>query len=143
MITPFPVPHQYPCWSACRCRACRRPSIGSTHRHRAGTTAPAGVRRPWPVGPRPRRCPVRFAAGLLAGLAALAAADDKPKDKKTKLVATEPAKAGPDFAIQGEYAGEAGDQKFGFQVIAEGDGKFAIRALRGGLPGDGWDGKDQ
>src|SRR5262249_3911342 len=81
---------------------------------------------------------------LIAGLAAFAVADDKPKsDKKPKIVAIDPAKAGPDFAFQGEYEGTIRDLKVGVQVIAEGDGQFAIRALQGGLPGDGWDGKEQ
>src|SRR5262245_45677107 len=44
---------------------------------------------------------------------------------------TDPANAGPDFAFQGEYAGE----KSAAQVIAEGDGKFRIVGFTPGLPG--------
>lgn len=70
---------------------------------------------------------------LLMATALVAAADEK-KEKKAYL---DPKEAGPDFAVQGEYKG--GD--YGAQVIAEGDGKFAVVVYKGGLPGDGWDGK--
>jgi hypothetical protein len=76
--------------------------------------------------------------GLVAG-----AQSQEKKQRKKPPAYTNAKEAGPDFAIQGEYAGgvQPGDIPFGAQVIALGKSKFRIKFLKGGLPGAGWDGK--
>lgn len=58
----------------------------------------------------------------------------------------DPANAGEDYAVQGEYVGELptenGRQMFGVQVIARGKGQFEAVAYGGGLPGAGWNGEE-
>ena len=51
----------------------------------------------------------------------------------------DPAKAGPDFKVQGEYLGENSEgERIGLNIVALGDGKFKAVGFEGGLPGDGW-----
>ena len=51
----------------------------------------------------------------------------------SKNTFTDPAKAGPDFAVQGEYTGPG----VAAQVIAMGDGAFHVVGFAGSLPGAG------
>ena len=79
-----------------------------------------------------------LAAILFASLTLVAA------EAKKNTVVIDVEKADADFAVQGEYVGEAAFDgkekgKTGIQVIARGNGKFHGEVLMGGLPGDGWD----
>ncbi len=82
-----------------------------------------------------------FVTLFLFSLSFSEAQQDK-KPKKGSGTFTDPAQAGPDFLIQGEYeCKEEGAPKMGAQVVALGDGKFDVYFLTGGLPGAGWNGK--
>ena len=57
-----------------------------------------------------------------------------------KVVATDLTQVDADYYLMGEYVGYVdGFGEMGLQVVAEGDGQFAARAYRGGLPGNGGD----
>ncbi|MBM4023024.1 MAG: DUF1080 domain-containing protein [Planctomycetes bacterium] len=87
----------------------------------------------------PRFTAAIVVAACLSALAATAAARNPAY--------TDPAATDADFPFQGEYVGtvkhEAGDARYGVQVVALGDGKFSAVAYPGGLPGDGWQGTDK
>ncbi len=56
----------------------------------------------------------------------------------------EPAQAGMDYQIQGEYTGMIETtQPYAAQIVALGNGQFKAIFLPGGLPGAGWNGKDR
>ena len=80
----------------------------------------------------------RSVPALVAGwmILSVAATADEPKERTF----IDPAKAGPDFLIQGEYEGKIGaDTVVGLQVVALGDGKFDAAMYAKGLPGSGAD----
>ena len=81
-----------------------------------------------------------FALVLAAGARWLSAAD------KPKGVWTDPQDPAlpVEFKIQGEYVGQIeGGDRLACQVIALGPGAFQAVLFPGGLPGDGWDGKNK
>ena len=73
--------------------------------------------------------------------------EKKPEVKKAKSkpgTFIDAKEAGIDYELQGEYVGNlTGGAKLGCQVIALGNGHFQAVVLPGGLPGDGWDGKNK
>ena len=60
-------------------------------------------------------------------------------EKDPTYITLEQAAKDPDFAVQGEYAGDIKNEKRGVQIVALGNGKFHAVGYEGGLPGDGFD----
>jgi hypothetical protein len=80
---------------------------------------------------------------VLLGLSMLAASSSlSAQGRRAKTAYLTPESSGPDFLVQGEYAGtdDAG-RPVGVQVIAQGKGGFDAVWFPGGLPGAGWDGE--
>ena len=75
-----------------------------------------------------------LAASLTLACSAPAQQEAKPK-APTYLTEQQAREAGPDFDLQGEYAGS----QIGAQIIALGEDTFRAVFLKGGLPGAGWD----
>ena len=65
--------------------------------------------------------------------------DTANADEPPERTFIDPAKAGADYAIQGEYEGKIGDSVAGLQVVALGKGAFDAVLFAKGLPGSGAD----
>ncbi len=80
---------------------------------------------------------------MIACVVAIAISQTACGQRKRNVTYIDPAKAGPDFKVQGEYVPVAKNQegKIAAQVVALGGGKFDLYILGGGLPGAGWDTK--
>lgn len=91
-----------------------------------------------------------FAGWIVSTLTSAAAAQNAEKPKKAAKTTTKPgtylnpSEAGLEYQFQGEYVGRLQDgAKLGCQVIALGKQQFQAVVLPGGLPGEGWDGKQK
>jgi len=86
---------------------------------------------------RPRGARLASVGSISLGMLLLATCAPAAHD-----AVTDPAQAGPDFAVQGEYRGQwdAGEglRDAGAQVITLGNVTFQRVLYAGGLPGDGW-----
>ena len=81
-----------------------------------------------------------FACGMMVALITILLSSQVHAQKPRF---TDPKNADADFAYQGEYVGEVGDQTHGAQIVALGKGQFQAYGFAGGLPGEGWDGSEK
>jgi hypothetical protein len=92
--------------------------------------------------PEKHSMPRRFASLIAIALIGFLHTPGLSAAPSGKPAYTDAARTDEDFAFQGEYAGEATIDgqavRLGIQAVALGDGKFAVVAYPGGLPGDGW-----
>lgn len=84
-----------------------------------------------------------FALAMLCCVLSLATqvtlfAANSPTVSDDGVAIVDPAKAGPIFALQGEYSGTLAGTPWGAQVIALSDSEVAVVGYEGGLPGQGW-----
>lgn len=82
---------------------------------------------------------MRWTVTLFSIVACLIAVVQCPLQAQQKKAYLDAAEAGPDFQVQGEYVGKVGNDPYGVQVIARGNGKFDAVVFPNGLPGAGWD----